>query len=87
MLGGNATAHDLPIANSGYIFIGMLLEERDLVAFFGEAYVQYRKRVSMIAPMPPRGDGLIAEGAAAGKARSIVLPVFDANDTHRARYL
>jgi protein-S-isoprenylcysteine O-methyltransferase Ste14 len=43
------------VANSGYIFIGMLLEERDLVAFFGEVYVQYRKRVSMIVPMPPRG--------------------------------
>jgi methanethiol S-methyltransferase len=43
------------VANSGYIFIGMLLEERDLIAYFGEAYIQYRKRVSMIVPMPPRG--------------------------------
>jgi methanethiol S-methyltransferase len=43
------------IANSGYIFIGILLEDETFVAFFGEAYVQYRKRVSMIVPMPPRG--------------------------------
>jgi protein-S-isoprenylcysteine O-methyltransferase Ste14 len=43
------------IATTGYIFIGMLLEERDLVTVFGETYVAYKKRVSMIVPMPPRG--------------------------------
>jgi protein-S-isoprenylcysteine O-methyltransferase Ste14 len=42
------------VATTGYIIIGMLLEERDLVTFHGNAYVEYRKRVSMIIPMPPR---------------------------------
>lgn len=44
------------IATTGYIFIGILLEERDLVAQFGDTYVRYRARVSMIIPRPPRRD-------------------------------
>lgn len=42
------------VATTGYIFIGLLLEERDMVAVFGQTYVNYQRRVSMIVPMPPR---------------------------------
>ena len=42
------------IATTGYIIIGMLLEERDLVMYHGTAYVEYRKRVSMIIPLPSK---------------------------------
>jgi len=42
------------IATTGYVFIGIFLEERDLVAHFGETYIDYQARVSMILPLPPR---------------------------------
>lgn len=41
-------------ATTAYILIAIQLEERDLVAVFGDAYRAYRKRVSMLLPMPPR---------------------------------
>ena len=42
------------VATTGYILIGIFLEERDLVATFGESYETYRKRISMLIPWPPR---------------------------------
>jgi protein-S-isoprenylcysteine O-methyltransferase Ste14 len=35
---------------TAYIFIGIFLEERDLVEMFGDEYRLYRKRVSMLLP-------------------------------------
>ena len=42
------------VTTTGYTFIGMWLEERDLVAAFGETYMRYRARVPMIVPLPRR---------------------------------
>jgi protein-S-isoprenylcysteine O-methyltransferase Ste14 len=42
------------VGTTGYILIGIFLEERDLVTSFGESYETYRKRVSMLIPWPPR---------------------------------
>src|SRR5215467_1532303 len=35
---------------TAYIFVGILLEERDLVELFGDEYRRYRERVSMLVP-------------------------------------
>ena len=35
---------------TAYIVVGLLLEERDLVALFGDDYRRYRQRVSMLVP-------------------------------------
>ena len=35
---------------TAYIFVGIFLEERDLVELFGDDYRRYRKRVAMLIP-------------------------------------
>ncbi|MGH8442822.1 MAG: methanethiol S-methyltransferase [Nevskiaceae bacterium] len=43
------------LATTGYILIALQLEERDLVAEFGDQYRQYRARVPMLLPWPRPG--------------------------------
>jgi len=37
-----------------YIFVGIFLEERDLLIALGDDYREYRRRTSMVIPLPPK---------------------------------
>jgi protein-S-isoprenylcysteine O-methyltransferase Ste14 len=39
---------------TGYILIGVQLEERDLIRQFGDQYRRYRQRAAMLVPIPGR---------------------------------
>jgi protein-S-isoprenylcysteine O-methyltransferase Ste14 len=43
------------LATTGYILIAIQLEERDLIALFGDQYRRYRRQVAMLIPLPWRG--------------------------------
>jgi methanethiol S-methyltransferase len=59
------------VATTGYILLGVRLEERDLIAYFGDRYRAYRSRVPAFFPRPGRtwhGEGGEAAPDAPGDA-------------------
>jgi protein-S-isoprenylcysteine O-methyltransferase Ste14 len=49
---------------TAYMLVAIQFEERDLVRAFGDTYVAYRGRVSMIIPVPKKSPSAAAKGAA-----------------------
>ncbi|MCB0632527.1 MAG: isoprenylcysteine carboxylmethyltransferase family protein [Saprospiraceae bacterium] len=39
---------------TGYILVGIYLEEKDLTSYFGDTYRNYKKRIPMLIPIPGR---------------------------------
>ena len=43
-------------ATTGYMMAAIQLEERDLIKYYGDKYMQYQHEVSMIIPLPPKQE-------------------------------
>jgi protein-S-isoprenylcysteine O-methyltransferase Ste14 len=52
-------------ATTAYILLAIQFEERDLVRVHGRLYSEYRQRVSMLLPVPPRTPSAVGHGVRA----------------------
>jgi len=57
------------VATTGYMLVGIFFEERDLVRLFGERYVEYKRSVWMLVPLPPRSRSGDSAAKPAGQSR------------------
>jgi methanethiol S-methyltransferase len=65
------------VAMSGYILLGIWLEERDLIARFGEQYRRYREQVGMLLPWRSRAASESSATTAAASAASMTTEPVD----------
>jgi protein-S-isoprenylcysteine O-methyltransferase Ste14 len=50
-------------ATTGYMLVAIQLEERDLIRLYGDAYVEYRRKVWMLLPFPRQSDSIATMGS------------------------
>jgi protein-S-isoprenylcysteine O-methyltransferase Ste14 len=58
---------------TAYIFVGIFLEEHDLVETFGDEYLRYRRRVAMIVPFLGAASAPTEKPVAGNTARNSVV--------------
>jgi protein-S-isoprenylcysteine O-methyltransferase Ste14 len=68
------------LATTGYILVAVRLEERDLIAYFGDRYRAYRERVPAFFPLPGRTwRGVARDGRGSTQSRPLGVGTLSAD--------